>query len=216
MIRVPSLVAHYKLDGNANDSSGNGLHGEFNVNIPTQAEGVFGNSYKWNNLHYEGIVVPYAPELNTPYLTSCVWVKVDYPSSGSYRALFGRGLGSGWGDFIHNLQTAIQFRIWSSGVAKNANIVGIPLGIWTHFAFVFDGTRLIIFRNGKSATVSGFSGSIDATGMRLGIGKLPDRAEHNSNNYNYDGSINDLQIYSKPLPESDIRRIMLGLHPLNG
>ena len=71
----PSLVAWYRFDGNALDSSGNGLHGK-EMGNPTYEAGVFGQAIRLDG-NGDYVDCGLAPEFDiTDYITFTYWIKV--------------------------------------------------------------------------------------------------------------------------------------------
>ncbi len=65
------LVAYYPFDGNANDASGHGHHGE--VHGATQTKGKFGNAYRFNGT--DSRIKLSASAIQGTELTVNIWVK---------------------------------------------------------------------------------------------------------------------------------------------
>jgi len=71
------LVGHWKLDGNANDSSGNNNHGHIEGAVP----GTDRNGDSNGSLFFDGkddlVKIDYTRLLNPPFLTYSIWVKLE-------------------------------------------------------------------------------------------------------------------------------------------
>ena len=84
-IAVANLIAYWKFNGNANDSSGNGHngvvtqgHAYFGAGTPTLTNDRFGNANKAYHFDMGGnIEVPYATTLNPSSMSISLWVKRD-------------------------------------------------------------------------------------------------------------------------------------------
>jgi len=82
---------------------------------------------------------------------------------------------------------------------------------WYHVAYTKSGNNFAFYVNGILKGTD--TGSINAGD---GIEAIGCRANGTGYDYNWNGLIDQVQIYNKALSQSDIKRIMLGFHPLNG
>lgn len=92
------LIAHWNLNGNANDISGNGLNGVVNgATLATGYSGTSNTAYLFSGLNasndYQNITVPYDPLMNVTSYSICALVKVDSFHRGLCQEsrIFGRG-----------------------------------------------------------------------------------------------------------------------------
>lgn len=212
MIRVPSLVGYWPMEGNANDASGNGRHGT--VIGATLATGKFGKCYDFDGTD-DYVSVPSDAGLNiTGALTLAAWVNVD--ADATAQQMMGVAIKGGYSQYqLKLINSRVAATLYTAaGVRKDYYPSTGPtfaLATWFHAAWAYDGADILRFYlNGvQSASIATGHGALATTAKAFEFGRA-------TASYPFKGLIDELMIFSKALPESDIRRIMLGLHPLNG
>jgi len=93
-------------------------------------------------------------------------------------------------------------------------------GNWHHIAYTFDGINatghIKIYCDGKLVPLNMFDVQVGSGAVLIdGSGAVNIGRFANDNAKCVTESIDDVQIYNRALPETDIRRIMIGLPPLN-
>lgn len=99
---------------------------------------------------------------------------------------------------------------------------GYAAGSWNNLMVVFDGTqtgnanRLKVYLNGANLGFASFSGTIPATltsptTKYWALGRWFIGAP----SYGFLGSLDEFGVWSRALTQPDIRRVMLGLHPIS-
>lgn len=191
-----SLIAWYKLDGNALDSSGNGRDGSISGATSTTA-GKIGGCYSFDGVNN--------------YIQTG-----DFPASSGYSIAlwFNAASASGdprlyWGNSSDNailyINSALKlvFYCKSSGgvTGYNTSASAISLNVWNHVVLTYNGTTANLYINGvydRSATSA--SGSISAFRLNLGTG-------YNRSSYYYSGKIDDVRIYNHALSEKEVKEL---------
>lgn len=186
-----------------NDTSGNEDNGI--ITGATLTTGIIGKCYSFNGTS------DYIQISNYTYLsnaTICAWVKGSYENGnqiiiGSLNSI---ALG------LYNLGTT-KALIGSAGSYSKA--VGLVPNFvnneWNHLAVVFDnGGNATYYCNGILCQNSGTNNWSWGTDAFIGR-----REAAGIGNAFFNGEIDEIQIYSKALSESDVRRVMLGLHALS-
>jgi len=204
------LTAHYKLDGNATDSSGKNNHGAERGN-PTYGPGTFDRA-----IHLDGVddyiaigKMQYADAGHTE-VSVCAWVRTS-STADQHIASFDRneywrlqiaGEAGGPGLVGWSVMT-------SSGQVDHGSARRVDDGQWHHVAGVFDNGTLTIYIDGGPES-SLYGGSTFGTGTIrfgfLGIGSEATEFNGRSNATGYfDGDLDDVRIYSHALSAAEIR-----------
>jgi len=197
-----NLVAHYSLDGDALDSSGNANHGAENGG-PFYQAGVDGQAIRLDGVD-DYVEVPGAPSLDmTDAITIAAWIyrEVD---SGAWERIIAKSDAS---NYDYWLQIASNDSIGggfvdADGTARNPLDLSpgmpIPLNQWTHLAFVYDGTYVKAYVNGlldKSAEIGSFA--IRTSARPLWLGRL-------LSSYSLSGLLDEARIYNSALSLTEI------------
>jgi hypothetical protein len=227
---MDGLVAEWQLDGNGNDSGGNGHDGV--VSGATATEDRFGNPT--GALQFDGVSahvsVPNAPDLNpTSAITFTAWFKYASFDLGqlSWPTIIGKVGGdtnasTGWELVTSNVSegnpsaTAV---LATDGTFKNSwwqpgyfeVMLPVTVDQWYFAAGVYDGSQMTLYlgQYGQpldSVSDSG-SGSIVNSSSDLWIGGDPD-----PNNWarGFDGAIDDVRIYNRALSAGEFDQLYTG------
>ena len=141
--------AYYKLNSNANDSSGNGYNGT--ASNVTYAAGRFGNAAVFNG---SSSYVRLPNDLiNSNDFTVSLWVN---PSSlGSYKSLFGAygstpGVNYGWVIYLNN--GVVKFLSYSTNGDMNFDsTTTLSVGSWYNVVVTYNSNNCIIYINGANS-----------------------------------------------------------------
>ena len=203
------LVAHYKLDGNADDSSGNNYHG-------TEKGGASYVAGKFDQaIHLDGFDdyvaiqdINYASSGHAEVSVSA-WIRTGNEGSqiiasfdrNEYWRLEINGDGAGPGQVGWDVMT-------SSGQVDYGSSRRVDDGQWHNVAGVFDNGTLTIYIDGSPET-SAFGGPTFGTGTTrygfLGIGSEATELNGRPNATGYfDGELDDVHIYSRALSQAEI------------
>jgi len=213
----PSLVAHYRLDegaGNvASDSSGNGYDGT----LLGQPQWVAGPDDSGVAMAFNptdaciGIECPtFDPTDGTGQFSFAIWAFWD--GEETYHHFFTKS--DGWGQAT----MMFQLELWGGHTSDTYfNRIGVsydpdsvpfylmPKNEWTHLAFVYDGTDMVVYLNGvDDMGPKAIAIGTEATDARTVIG-VADNDERV-----WTGVLDDVQIYSRPLAAGEVAKIMEG------
>ena len=204
-----ALVAHYRFDGNASDSSGNNYHGA----EKSGAGYVPGRSGQ--ALHLDGVDdyvairdMSYAAS-DLTQVTVSAWIRTDSPANqivasfdrNEYWRLQLAGEAGGPGLLGWSVMT-------SSGQVDYGSSRRVDDGQWHHVAGVFDnGTLTMYIDAGPEASV--FGGSTFGTGTIrfgfIGIGSEATEFDGRPNATGYfDGDLDEVRIYDRALTQAEI------------
>jgi len=186
-----ALVAWYKLDGNALDSSGNGHHGVVYGATPT--EGKIGQAMEVNSSSY--IDTGFCPGESTlgQSFSWSFWKKYyrfanNIGSSGNYgnEPRFYTQLTSTTG----GLRVAIGNDFWVATTLGND-----LLNQWVHICITFNHGRVLTYINGELVNIKDdviFSGeTLPAHSIKIGRGY--------QNGRSHEGQVDDMRIYDHAL-----------------
>lgn len=233
-VSVANLMGFWKLNGNANDSSGHGHNGALVTGLTGSSAtaavdggvlpllvadrfGRAGMAYDFN--HGATIEVPYSAELNPQNLTICLWVKRHTTNSNNYMISLNR-----WNGYKFQLQ-GNNFPFFTFHDSNNgyhdvdANPGSVAQDVWTQVAMTYTNGSMNFYVNGalvKTAAVNGTPITVTPP-VNMSIGnELPKSAynltDSNNPNYYYGesfliGSLDDIRIYNTALSAAEILSI---------
>lgn len=197
------IVADYKLDGNANDNSGNGNTGTLNGTTPTTDR--FGKAN--SALKFNGIsdYVRLGTDADFTHRTISMWFKVDsFPTGGDYSIVFSTDFATikyGWTAISVSNTGANNI---NSTVGSNGKVYAkATKNSWYNYVILVDGSWVKYFLNGQiidSFANNNFSHSVDGdTKARLGTSRKGVGF--------FKGSIDDVKIYDCALSRADIVKL---------
>jgi len=210
------LMAHWKFDGNANDTSTVGTvadNGTF-VGSPTYVTGspvgAYALSLSGTNQY---VTVPNSADLNiTSPITMSAWVKIASTTDNNYRMILSKKVTytdvGGYEFFYHPVLHQLLVR--SGGSSTTYNML-IPLTLdtnWHHLAVTINGSVGSFYVDGVLQTgVSGTVGNPPATTQRLTIG-----SRSGAGDYPWNGQLDDVRIYNRALSTSEIDDVYMQNH----
>ncbi len=196
-----NLVADYNANGNANDATAYNNHAIVQgAQLTNDRFGKANHAYSFNGIN-QSLVAANSPQLNSPFTTISFWINVAaFPASGEVYILSNGGWQERWKISMPSHGKPV-FTTHSNGACCSDLDAGTPLtiGSWTHMAMVHDGTKDIIYVNGVRVNEKNAAGSLDQTTKPLGIGYDPI-----DNNYFFNGSLDEVQVYKVALNDSEI------------
>ncbi|WP_162915352.1 LamG domain-containing protein [Paraflavitalea soli] len=233
-VSVANLMAFWKFNGNANDSSGHGHHGALITGLTGSSAtvakdggvlpqavadrfGRAGMAYDFNT--GATVEVPYSAELNPQNLTISLWVKRHTTNPSNYLVSINR-----WNGYKFQLQgnnfPFFTFQDSNNGYHDvDANPGTVPQDVWTQVAITYTNGSMKFYVNGdlvKTVAVNGTPITVNPP-VNMSIGnELPKSAynltDSNSPNYYYgesflNGSLDDVRIYNTALSAAEILSI---------
>ena len=191
------LIAHFALDGNTLDSTGN--HDGATSGGATYTSGVIGQGLSFSNGQ---LTVPSTALAEvTGDLTAALWIKPN--TLGSFSTVFdaaGREL-SLW---IHTSTFG-----WYGMGGKNGGVTfGEPftLGEWQHVTYVKSGAVGTLYRNG---IVSGTTGTSSVDAAEWVIGGNP-----SGGGSNFDGVVDEVRLYNRALSAGEVLALASATDPI--
>jgi len=201
--KYANLVGYWKMDGNWQDSSGNGNHGTANggvtftstAKVGSQA-GFFDGTDDYASLgNYSSL------DLGNSF-TLMAWYRVDdlsthreIISTDSLRYTMNLWTGTGEISFYGSGGTLSCGGAWKYGAGTSTSTIGV----WTHATITYDGADLRIYKNGTEVYSTPCTGTPGAT-LGTYIGR------NRASNW-FDGSIDDVGIWNQAISASDVNLI---------
>ena len=197
-----SLVAHYEFEGNADDSSGHGLHGVLIGGATIANDAERGKVLKLDGAgDYVDCGTDSAFNITSSITLAC-WIKVDAYDK-AWQAIITKG------DYAWRLQrdeTRQGLEFACTGIYVPGTSWGNVLGIadvndgkWHHVAGVYAGTRISLYVDGVLDYSDVGSGFINTNGFAVLIGENDEQRGRE-----WDGLIDDVRIYDNALSEAEI------------
>ena len=119
-----------------------------------------------------------------------------------------RSRGTAGGFYLIQLNTgAIECRLLNSAgtlYTYNAPNLTIVPQVWQHYAWVYNGSNISLYRNGVLLGGVAASGTISATNIPFTIGKSP----LSGFNFLYNGRIDEVSVWNKALTATEIQDMM--------
>jgi hypothetical protein len=194
------LIAYYPFSGNADDHSGNGLHGQAAGAILTADQ--FGNpqSAYYLNGGSQHINVPNHPLLNfqNAITISCWFSAAGLPEKETFLLSHGS-----WQNRWKLSITPERYLRWTinslGGIRDLDALVPLRTDSFYHVAATYDGELLALYLGGELHSFRAFSGLMRTTSAPFLIGQmLPGEAD-----FNFKGTIDEVKIYDHALvPEA--------------
>lgn len=209
-----NLMAHYQMDGDASDSSGNSNHGVINGGVESTTD-------RWGNpcgaLSFNGtdgfISVPSSPTLELPYteFSTTAWFRLNRSTDPSYKWLTLVCKGDSPTEVVDNPNYRVQVL-----QAHNQSTVSIstaftefddnhmhhqiPLGEWIFVALTYDGSRVQLYFNAVKVWEFAYAKPFSSNNAPLHIARdIPGAEEF------FYGSLDDLRLFDSALSKQDIK-----------
>jgi len=204
------LIAHYKLENNVEDSSGNGIRGTLAGSATLPASYVNGPTGFGKAMQFDGAyghqyvdLGTFNPSAATGQLTVALWAKWD-------------GLTDQWQGLISKRDSWSRYdMMWqieanqSTGLVRfqrdgegEVPAVTLPTGVWTHIAATFDGATAIVYVNGEQTgqDTSWSFGYDPEAAIQIGA------CDPGGGNP-FNGAIDDVWIYDTVLSQAEIKAL---------
>ena len=205
----PSLVAWYRFDGDASDSSGNNLHGT-EMGDPTYTDGVFGQAIDLDgNGDYVDCGAP--PEFDiTDEITFMYWIQVRQFDL-EWNTVLSRGDDS-WRSSRASTNNFMEAAVGGTSGNYLYCVTPVDDGQWHHIAATYNGTTFDIYVDGELDASEPSTGQITASSYPLYIG---DNSQATGRFWN--GLIDDVIIFNRAFSQEEIQQVMhtsAGAYPI--
>jgi len=209
LARGPKPVGWWNLDGDARDTSGNANHGTL-VGNPSFGQGMIGPAIDLDGSS-QNVEVPDGPSLHNfvDQITVTAWINpLELGNSSYYRTIVAKFGPSDRKDLYLYLNVNLGAAL--AGPQGNDWTPNIPIdiGIWTHVALTYDGSAMILYKNGIALATLGVTGNLilaDASSNGpLFIGYNTSWIEY------FSGLMDDVRLYNVVLTADEILAVMEG------
>jgi len=209
LARGPKPVGWWSLDGDARDMSGNANHGIL-VGSPSFGQGMIGPAIDLDGSS-QNVEVPDSPSLHdfVNQITVTAWINpLDLGNSSYYRTIVAKFGPSDRKDLYLYLNVNLGAAL--AGPQGNDWTPNIPIdiGIWTHVALTYDGSAMILYKNGVALATLSVTGNLilaDASSNGpLFIGYNTSWIEY------FSGLMDDVRLYNVVLTADEILAVMEG------
>ena len=207
------LVAYYKFDGDANDSSGNGNHGTY-YNCGPSAD----RNFEMDMAFYFGssgwVSVPNSPSLDsaTNALSVSFWIDANPYMEGGLPILSGSESNQYYFAFADGVTRGAVGGVGATfcGAGGEPAMFSLgrdyPFGAFHHWAMTSSGGRIKIYLDGELIASKDGCGFPYAKGCDLLIGRTRDTLNGELND-GLDGRLDELRIYNRALSDSEVQAI---------
>lgn len=205
------LVAYYKFDGNANDSSGNGNNGVVHgATLTTDRLGKVDGAYSFDGDDWVQVANSDSLSLPTKTMSFCVWMRTEvddgwipFLSKGTYTRQYGFELGYG------NETTLFINDYNGTGCGRDVFVavdsVSLNSGAWHFVVLTYDGSEIKAYVNGNLIASRSVEDSFGVNSSDLYIGKdMPETTEY------FSGAMDDLRIYNRALSAAEVKALYEG------
>ena len=196
-----NLVGYWKMDGNWQDSSGNGFHATPSGGVIFDSDAKVGSmSGLFDGASYSSSS---SVSVDPNDLSISGWVKGDAGSSSTFRAILSKGP-KNTGHFElykFNASNLLCFHapdLTPNNICSNKELKDDE---WTHIGLSLDGGFYKIYINGELDNSLSYTGTITSEAENLYIGRIVGRS------YDWLGLLDDIALYSKSLSSSDMKII---------
>jgi len=217
-----SLLGWWKLDEgqgtSAVDWSGHGNHGKLN-GTPQWADGYDGGALdlEYSRTH-DGVAVK-AFDVPTGAITLAAWVKPESFSQNDGRIIT-KATGTAENDHFWMLSTVasggqfvLRFRLKTNDGQNTTTLIAtqgtLAVGQWTHAAATWDGTSMVLYKDGVEVGRVAKAGTAVTANATLGI-SIGNHLAGTTGNRAWDGLIDDVRVYNKALSTAELSQAMRG------
>ncbi len=196
----PSLAAYWTLDDGsgftATDSSGNGNDGTL-INGPIWATGHVNGALDFDGSDDYIDAGDHASLNPTDAVTISAWVNTRNLTT--TQMLVSKYDGPNAQYFLRIQSGRIRFNVQTNGLLSGpTSSTTISANTWYHVAGVYDGSQARVYVNGVLGAASSKTGAMVNSGVTVNIGR------QNAGRMYFDGSLDDIRIYSRSLSASEI------------
>lgn len=195
-----SLVGWWKLNGNANDSSGNGNNGVVAGAVQTTGQTSAPNTaYAFSASAAAQVLTFTSSGSLGANITASAWVRpTSYPTE---RSTIIESINPYAYYVSLNTDGSLQsYRFGTNPAGYHTTAAGtVPLNQWTHVAITWDSLSVNLYINGVLQRTAATTGT-GVTGSQIIVG-----AESVSRQFI--GSIDDVRIYNRTLPQTDVAKL---------
>jgi hypothetical protein len=199
------LIGWWRLDEGSGttvaDMSGNGHDGFFAEGTPEWVEGKFGNALKFDGTNK--VEIPDHPDFHlTDAVSIALWAKPE-DSQPEYAKFFCKQKS---GEYPYGIQynqsgSSIRGTVNASARSDTSSTPAF-VGEWAHLCMTYDGTTVILYKDGVEVGRNDASGELQQNDLSLSIGGRL------SSGQNFNGAIDDVKLYNHALTPDEVLAAM--------
>jgi parallel beta-helix repeat protein len=210
---LDEATGQYAIDSSGNDNNGT-LMPFYPGNAPTRTNGISGNALEFDGVDDYVGCGSNASLRPTTEITVSAWVNID--TFGNYECIVANGWDTGTTEsgyfltaFSPNL---IRFYITTNTMGLVYVSVTTTADSWHHVVGTYDGANLKLYIDGTEKSSLAVNGNIDWSPIpyELYIGRYLDDNEL----YNFDGTIDEVSVWSRALNVTDIDNLYHAVGPV--
>jgi hypothetical protein len=185
------------------DSSGAGHDGFFVDSMPEWVPGMYGKALKFDGTNK--VEIPDHPDFHlTDSMSVALWIQPEAEQTNSAKLFIKQKTGQypyslQYDDSAQGLFATVNT---SSRYDTGPHISNFP-GEWAHMCFTFDGSILILYKDGEEVASVNTSGQLQQNDLSLSIGCRLDYDQ------NFNGIIDDVRIFNRALTPEEINLLMV-------
>jgi hypothetical protein len=201
------LIGWWRLDEGLGtivaDFSGLGHNGFFAEGTPEWVEGRFGNALKFDGTNK--VEIPDHPDFHlTDAVSIALWAKPE-DTQPEYAKFFCKQKS---GEYPYGIQynssgSSIRATVNASARADSSSTPSF-VGEWAHLCMTYDGSAVILYKDGEEAGRIDASGELQQNDLSLSIGGRLGSGQ------NFNGTIDDVYLFNHALSIEEIQTIMEG------
>ncbi|MHC4371551.1 MAG: LamG-like jellyroll fold domain-containing protein [Planctomycetota bacterium] len=196
------LTAFYALDGDPNDSSGNGNDGTLFGDQLEWVAGTTGGALSHGGLSDAGVEIP-TTGMSPTAGTVAMWGLLTDPQPAETKYFFGHTTQPQWSNrvqlYMDNGDNLLDLGLGDSHNRQN-DIVELPLEQWLHVALTWDSGNYVVYLDGESVATGVYTGFTDVNEV-ANIGNDGSRAPYEA----FGGLLDEVAIYSRALSAGEVR-----------
>ena len=207
-----NLIGHWKLDGDAQDSSGHGHDGQvFNATPTTDRFGQHNQAYAFDG-DGDYIEIPHSDTLNSLPISISVWFNASEDNeNGGVVSKYIAAHWDGWQiNSSYNRAIPHYLRGLDHGVigknGEKAFETDFSYNTWNHIVTIFDEEGGRIYKNGQFVVTHDWIGApgkcAGNTSFQIGRYRTYDPSKHPHSDFN--GAIDDVRIYGSSLSDNEV------------
>jgi hypothetical protein len=219
-----SLVAHYPLDGSANDVTDNRNNGTVEgAALTADRFNATGKAYEFDGVN-DYIRVPNSPSLNpVNAITVAAWYRTTPYVGAGNDGLVSKGFTSHVAPYYQYQLGVCGSEYWNgySGFGFSLSLNNVLKGVstgsgfyklneWYFLVGTYDGAAIKLFVNGVLVTSQEATGTMKDYGMDLYIARLGNKSDYYNTIFHLPGKVDDVRIYNRALSDNEILKLYQG------
>jgi hypothetical protein len=187
------------------DSSGNGHDGFFVDGTPEWVTGMYGKALKFDGENK--VEIPDHEDFHlTNAITVALWAQPENDQPDYAKFFCKQKLGEYPYGLQYSSSLSIRATVNASARYDTSTIPNFP-GEWAHLSFTYDGSAVILYKDGEEVARRDGSGDLQQNDLSLSIGGRLNSGQ------NFIGIIDDVRLYNRALTAEEIKQIMVDVPP---